>query len=107
MPRLIDADALQFKEMDIGYYMRPPMVVLKCDVDAAPTVDAVPVVRCRDCKHSEPIPPKARNAFYPDRVLVCKSWRGDYDVTHDISVTWKDGYCDEGERKEPADGRTD
>ena len=51
--RLIDADALmntiallahKRKLLDVGY----PQVAT-C-VDAAPTIDAVPVVRCKDCK---------------------------------------------------------
>ena len=54
MPRLIDADAflkdiltagigktiIEYSESDIGYMIRK-----------RPTVDAVEVVRCRDCKH--------------------------------------------------------
>lgn len=47
--RLIDADAL-IKELDEnedvgGWYLA------KADIEAAPTVDAVPVVRCRECVH--------------------------------------------------------
>jgi hypothetical protein len=40
--RLIDADAL-----DWWYKGRP----IRRVIDDAPTVDAVPVVRCRDCKY--------------------------------------------------------
>ena len=95
--RLIDADAIQFKEMDIGYYMQPPMVVLKCDVDAAPTVDAVPVVRCRDCGYARPL---CESEF-----KYCKYWQ-----PHDGETTYyldDDGFCSYGERTEDADGRTD
>ena len=57
MPRLIDANAflkdiltagigktiIEYSESDIGYMIRK-----------RPTIDAVPVVRCRDCKHCDP-----------------------------------------------------
>ena len=55
--RLIDANAflkdiltagigktiIEYSESDIGYMIRK-----------RPTIDAVPVVRCRDCKHCDP-----------------------------------------------------
>lgn len=45
MARMIDADALQeeFKKSHDGKRLML--------IDTAPTVDAVPVVRCKDCKH--------------------------------------------------------
>lgn len=33
------------------------------DIEAAPTVDAVPVVRCRDCQHWKQTGSKAGNSF--------------------------------------------
>ena len=60
--RLIDADAIPYKR-DIVVTERLPrfggfngkMVynVTKEELDAIPTVDAVPVVRCKDCKHRQ------------------------------------------------------
>lgn len=51
--RLIDADALYddlYETMGEDEVLEriPP-----CYVDDAPTVDAVPVVRCRECEHAE------------------------------------------------------
>lgn len=54
--RLIDADALKGKE---SYIMMTTLdtcfgsakIFLTETIDNAPTVDAVPVVRCRDCVH--------------------------------------------------------
>ena len=47
--RLIDADALKenvfFHEVDNESYVEEK------DIDNTPTVDAVSVVRCKDCKH--------------------------------------------------------
>jgi len=52
--RLIDADALKKKATMLAKELRP-MVSSHCmgvtvwDIDATPTIDAVPVVRCMDC----------------------------------------------------------
>ena len=59
---------------------------LRC-IEQAPTVDAVPVVRCRECKKH------GSSAFYPD-MLFCRECRRYVDP---------DGYCYLGERKEGAD----
>lgn len=57
--------------------------------DNAPTVDAVEVVRCKDCKHFE-----------------LNHWDGIIITAHEICNKWadgcktnKDGYCFLGERK--------
>ena len=51
--RLIDADALQVKHgVNCGSnYGGLRAIVFKRDIDKAQTIDAVPVVRCKDCKH--------------------------------------------------------
>ena len=53
----------------------------------APTVDAVEVVRCKDCKHME---------VTPDCLRWCNVWNG-------INGMGDDGFCNYGERK--ADGQ--
>lgn len=50
--RLIDADTLK-KSAYLGYHTPgeiDPMVVDADDIDDAPTIDAVPVVRCGECR---------------------------------------------------------
>lgn len=51
--RLIDADAVEFK-VEYGYDNKGVLLVpfrdIKKSIEAAKTVDAVPVVRCKDCK---------------------------------------------------------
>lgn len=47
--RLIDADAFLERMSHTDRFFG---VVF--DINDAPTVDAVPVVRCKDCKHAEP-----------------------------------------------------
>ena len=58
------------------------------DIEAAPTVDAVTVVRCRDCKQGEIDDPDFPDQYY------CHAGCG-----------WNNGdfYCAYGERKEGAD----
>ena len=47
--RLIDADAFLEKMKRTSRYFD-----VKFDIDEMPTIDAVPVVRCRECKHCDP-----------------------------------------------------
>lgn len=50
--RLIDADRLDYTVPEGPHYLTSILVqVLKKTIDKCPTVDAVPVVRCKDCKH--------------------------------------------------------
>ena len=58
------------------------------DIEAAPTVDAVEVVRCRECKQGE-----IDDQDFPDQ-YYCHAGCG-----------WNNGdfYCSYGERKEGAD----
>lgn len=57
--RLIDADALKYRRKDYGGYddvgaderKRGILYLFEEDIAAAPTIDAVEVVRCGDCKY--------------------------------------------------------
>lgn len=89
--RLIDADKflkdiltagigktiIEYSESDIGYMIRK-----------RPTIDAVPVVRCRDCFYYTPV---------NDKIGKCVFLIGE----HQYVVP--DGYCYLGERKEGSD----
>ena len=57
--RMIDADALMDEANSDGAYG----YVDAKQISRAPTVDAVPVVRCRDCQHWKPTGSKAGNSF--------------------------------------------
>ena len=88
--RLIDANALlkdiltagigktiiEYSESDIGYMIRK-----------RPTVDAVEVVRCKDCKYWQD-----NNDGYPHE--ECRWWHGETPDDND--------FCSYGERKEGA-----
>lgn len=77
------------------------------DIADTPTVDAVPVVRCRGCINAEPLERNCEvNAnFY----MHCRLWRGEEckNVWHkykryyrDYSLVQHDDFCSSGERKE-------
>ena len=85
MSRLIDAD--KFERQEYWGNERCFDYVDAEDIDNAPTVDAVPVVRCKDCKHS---------------------WEdlGGLTCSHGVCVdcvVLGDFYCANGERKKGAD----
>ena len=84
--RLIDANALK-KEAWPERYTGEGIIYVE-DVDKAPTVDAVEVVRCKDCKYfvqGEPYDP-----------CECMKWM----VKFGVAYTTPDGYCHKAERKD-------
>lgn len=92
MARLIDADALHRKvKMETNPYGKPTIdydsgVKVLEWIEQAPTVDAVPVVRCRDCKHAW---------IHPCGYVYChRDGRNAYEMTFNL-----DGFCSYGERK--------
>lgn len=103
--RLSDVDALrdnlyaQFRtaEQIPGLEIDERLIMLT--IDNAPTIDAVPVVRCAECIHSREIEKVPANRYFTDRVKHCTELRG--SASDDgISAVWRDGYCDDGQRKE-------
>lgn len=49
--RLIDADALKRRAITVRFFGKDIMMVPTAEIDDAPIIDAVEVVRCKDCKH--------------------------------------------------------
>lgn len=93
--RLIDADefedALENTEYDISPAYEPDGYSHKliCEVlEETPTVDAVPVVRCRDCKF-----------YFPDSTNPCVLSIG-------LTMVDENDFCSYGEREEEQNGRT-
>lgn len=99
MGRLIDADALMEKikepckdctQMDCGCFLCDQCEITEEAerIEDAPTVDAVRVVRCKDCSHSD----------------VCKMDDGDVRYCHIFEMqTEDDYYCADGERRSECD----
>lgn len=82
--RLINADKFILALMDASLSSVDEDTILDL-VDSIPTVDAVPVVRCEDCKHSR--------ETADGRGLFCSVWgRGWHWVQ-------PDGFCSYGERR--------
>ena len=90
MPRPIDANAL------IQDFDRRGWDGVQTVVDMMPTLDAVPVVRCSECKrrHEFGCP-----MYYEEELEWDDDGYPEYDVLcHDH--TFDDGFCDRGERKD-------
>ena len=92
--RLIDADALHRKvKMETNPYGKPTIdydsgVKVLEWIDKAPTIDAVEVVRCKDCKHYMP---QKKSAHWENRASYCNRFVR-------IKVRPND-FCSYGERK--------
>ena len=82
MARYIDAEKLKPDAVVFlsGYDEKPSAVYSRERIDNAPTVDAVPVVRCKDCRFS-----------------------GSCSI-EEFGCTEPDDYCSRGKRKEPDNG---
>ena len=88
--RLIDADAFLEKMKRTSRYFD---VVF--DVEEMPTVDAVEVVRCRECQHWKPSGSKAGNSFSDMEYIGGCEFTNYYRSESD--------FCSYGERKEGGD----
>lgn len=91
--RLIDAEAL-LAELDkfanpmpnkSGYDFLCGVASVITEIEDAPTVDAAPVVRCRECKKRSPSVTAVKDAVW------CRELRAYMPA---------DGFCSYGERKE-------
>lgn len=93
--RLIDADALiediktKLWDWDTVDGITSSTVLKQTitDIGNAPIVDAVPVVRCKDCQHCE----YASNRIPTEQAWVC------YKLGIDVVQDW---FCADGERKD-------
>lgn len=81
--RLIDADALNEKLCKTTIFIKGGEIFQRM-INDAPTIDAVEVVRCKDCKHRDP----------EDKKCDCGMWHFPY-------ITDDNDYCSYGERREP------
>ena len=72
------------KKHSVGYFAFES--IIEC-LKQEPTVDAVPVVRCRDCKHAW---------IHPCGYVYChRDGRNAYEMTFNL-----DSFCSYGERKD-------
>ena len=77
-------------------------LVYWCDIESAPTVDAVEVLRCRDCKYWGDGDGKLQRS---DGVLYARCTVHNYliDGRHTGWCPTENDFCSYGERKEGAD----
>ena len=85
---LIDADAMREDWLENGEneYVYDTNCILE-SIDEQPTIDAVPVVRCKDCKNNPGLKTKTKD------MLWCRKWQKEVRKTD---------FCSYGERKEEA-----
>lgn len=106
--RLIDANSLCRRikavyEIAQGCGAQETAVFYKAlqeEVEQAKTVDAVAVVRCRDCKYAAEIESPFIKDFCVPEVKKCTQCRGDNSHGFSESIVLPDDFCNEGERKE-------
>lgn len=102
--RLIDADALkeiahemieEDPEAFNGGYSYDAVTV--GEIDDAPTIDAVPVVRCKDCKHynKDVCWCNMHSHFIDCDGYACRPWE-----SNDWKMFDEDDFCSDGEKKE-------
>lgn len=96
--RLIDANAIKYREYRGGGGREyPENIATEYEIAKLPTVDAVEVIRCKDCKY------RRNEIECPMCFEEEKEWDDDgYTevdwITHDR--TQDDGFCHRGERKD-------
>lgn len=101
MPRLIDADRLSeiIYENVLAPYEDSREAKEEClrEIEEAPTVDAVPVVRCKDCKYADKERQNTAEKRYYNEILICRNANLCED---DPLAMWPDDFCSYGERKD-------
>lgn len=92
--RLIDADALiedAFNLMDRNELLDDVPQIIKDYCDAQPTIDAVPAIRCKNCRHMICTASIEHNDGEVKKYYMCNYWHRPTD---------DDGYCHVAERKD-------
>ena len=97
MSRLIDADKIDFNEVFVGQsdFAKDTRDAARSLIDAQPTVEAVPVVRCKDCKHSD-LPAVLTRKYGKAGTLTCHNR---YGSCNNRNVNEND-FCSAGELPE-------
>ena len=76
-----------------------PLNIMQSVLETVQTIDAVEVVRCRECKHHRDKNEQEQQYLVED-ILICTS----PDATDDCwNAVWPDHFCSYGERKDGDD----
>lgn len=87
-------DMLQEVLLERGF----PLNIVQSVLETVQTIDAVEVVRCRDCIHSVEIEKDYIRKLFVDGTKQCELGRA--DTVFGYSIISNDGFCDSGERKD-------
>ena len=87
--RAIDAnELLKYVGSKLGF------MISKCEllqaIEVQPTIDAVEVVRCKDCKYCDTFYPRKEIGKEPEQSWYCKPYK---------HTCKPDSFCSDGERK--------
>ena len=96
MSRYIDADALKKRvsELIVPDWTR---TLIRSWLDSEPTVDAVPVVRCKDCKHRILNDHYGKKGYFNLKAM-CDLDTGDiFELGRNAEID--DWFCADGERR--------
>ena len=101
--RLIDADALKTKAIKCETFkLYDAPVFLKAvgtkEIDRTPTIDAVEVVRCKDCKYQRKVWIEDKRYKFGGFFCVSCDRNDDIFVSHTVDGDDND-FCSYGERK--------
>ena len=97
MARLIDADEVDYENISCS---QSQLHWLNRIIEMQPTVDAVEVVRCRECKHFRHY---GKTSLFINGKNIKAGWcqrRISYDEEYRMTA---DDFCSYGERKEGSD----
>lgn len=102
--RLIDADELSeaIHENVLAMYEESVAAKEDClyEIEESPTVDAVPVVYCKDCKYADTERRNATEKRYADSILFCRN----SNLCNDKPLAmWPVDFCSYGVARRCAD----
>lgn len=103
--RLIDADALWEELNSIPWENNADRDEIALpEICAAPTIDAVPVVRCKDCKYADTERRNATEKRYYNAILFCRN----SNLCNDEPLAmWPVDFCSYGVARERTDNEID
>lgn len=87
-------DTLQEVLLERGF----PLNIVQSVLETVQTIDAVEVVRCKDCVHAVEIEKDYVRKLFVDGTKQCELGRA--DTVFGYSIISNDGFCDSGERKD-------
>ncbi len=94
--RLVDANTIKHTYLEDMFDTIDDFQRVNDIIDYAPTVEAVPVIRCKDCKYGDRERRDAGEKRYAPEILFCRNreWCEDMPL-----AIWPNDFCSHGEKK--------